>query len=250
MYKRQHVRFSPHFASHRLHIVPRRINRVLLRDMFSLGIPISLTQFLNGAMFTVAAVVVGIISAATLAAQQIVYSVIYLSLSAAAALGDAVRVRVAYGIGLRSVDASQRSANISFFLAGATTFVAALVLWLIPEQLVGIFLDTTDPNNATVLRISVELSGYAGMFLLLDGVLMVIANAIRGLRDTRSPLFISMAGYWAVGLGSGVVLCFPLGYGANGLWWGLVAGVAFSNILMYWRFTKRIADARVALAGI
>ena len=245
-----HVRFSPHFASHRLHIVPRRINRVLLRDMFSLGIPISLTQFLNGAMFTVAAVVVGIISAATLAAQQIVYSVIYLSLSAAAALGDAVRVRVAYGIGLRSVDASQRSANISFFLAGATTFVAALVLWLIPEQLVGIFLDTTDPNNATVLRISVELSGYAGMFLLLDGVLMVIANAIRGLRDTRSPLFISMAGYWAVGLGSGVVLCFPLGYGANGLWWGLVAGVAFSNILMYWRFTKRIADARVALAGI
>ena len=243
-----HVLGSPHFANYRMNIIPRHVNGPLLGEIFRLGTPITLTQFLNGAMFTVAAVIVGMISAATLAAQQIVYSVIYLSLSAAGALGDAVRVRVAYGIGRRSVDSSLQSANISFILAGITTFVAALVLWIAPRALVGIFLDTSDPENARVLEISVALSAYAGMFLLLDGVLMVIANAIRGLRDTRSPLWISMAGYWAVGLGSGVALCFPLGYGAEGLWWGLVAGVVFSNILMYWRFKRRIADARVALS--
>ena len=194
-----------------------------------------------------AAVVVGIISAATLAAQQIVYSVLYLSLCAAAALGDAVRVRVAYGIGRRMVDASNQSANISFVLAFVTTLVAALVLWMAPHALVSVFLDSGDPENALVLEISVALSLYAGMFLLLDGVLMVVANAIRGLRDTRSPLWISMAGYWGVGLGTGVILCFPMGYGAEGLWWGLVAGVAFSNILMYGRFRQRIAEARVAV---
>lgn len=243
-----HVLSSRHFANYRMNIVPRHVNQPLLGEIFRLGTPITITQFLNGAMFTVAAVVVGMISAATLAAQQIVYSVIYLSLSAAGALGDAVRVRVAYGIGRRSVDSSLLSANISFILAGITTLVAALILWIAPRALVGIFLDTADPENARVLEISVALSAYAGMFLLLDGVLMVVANAIRGLRDTRSPLWISMAGYWAVGLGSGVVLCFPMGYGAEGLWWGLVAGVVFSNILMYWRFKRRIADARVALS--
>jgi MATE family multidrug resistance protein len=243
-----HVLRSKHFADYRPRIIPRHINRELLGEIFSLGIPISLTQFLNGAMFTVAAVVVGVIGAATLAAQQIVYSVIYLALSASAALGEAVRVRVAYGIGQRSVDASHQSAYISFALAGITTLGAALILWIFPNALVGIFLDASDANNATVARISVELSAYGGMFLLLDGVLIVIGNAIRGLRDTRSPLWISMLGYWAVGLGSGVWLCFPLGYGAVGLWWGLVAGVVFSNILMYWRFTYRIADARKMLA--
>ena len=215
--------------------------------MFALGIPISATQFLNGAMFTVAAVVVGIIGAATLAAQQIVYSVIYLALSASAALGEAVRVRVAYGIGLRSAGASRQSANISFVLAALTTFAASLVLWIFPEALVGIFLDVSDPENEAVLRLSVGFSVSAGMFLLLDGVLIVVANAIRGLRDTKSPLWISMAGYWAVGLGSGVWLCFPLGYGAAGLWWGLVAGVFFSNILMYWRFAHRLRSAEQSL---
>jgi len=156
------------------------------------------------------------------------------------------RVRVAYGIGRRSVDASRQSAHIAFFLATLTTLAAALILWIFPGFLVGIFLDTSNPENATVLRTSIGLSGYAGIFLLLDGILMVIDNAVRGLRDTRSPLWISMAGYWAVGLGSGVWLCFPLGYGARGLWSELVADVVFSNILMYRQFTRRLADARIA----
>jgi MATE family multidrug resistance protein len=239
---------AKYFSEHRPVIIPRKIDRELLGEIFKLGIPISMTQVLNGAMFTVAAVVVGIISAATLAAQQIVYSVIYIALSASLALGDAVRVRVAYGIGRRSAEASKQSAYVAFTLAGITTFAAALVLWLFPEAVVGIYLDTSDPENETVVRLSIAMSVYAGMFLLLDGVLIVVGNAIRGLRDTRSPLWISMAGYWAVGLGSGVWLCFPLGYGAEGLWWGLVAGVAFSNILMFWRFTMRIEDARKSLA--
>jgi MATE family multidrug resistance protein len=245
-----HVVKSKHLKEFRPRIIPRSINRKLLAEIFTLGIPISITQFLNGAMFTVAAVVVGIIGAATLAAQQIVYSVIYLALTASAALGDAVRVRVAYGIGLRSAGASQLSASISFLLAGLTTLLAALVLWIIPGSLVGIFLDTSNADNGLVLQISIGLSAYAGLFILLDGVLMVVANAIRGLRDTRSPLWISMAGYWFVGLGSGVWLCFPGGYGADGLWWGLIAGVLFSNMLMYRRFTVRLADARRALSVI
>lgn len=243
-----HVLYSNKFKTYRPRIVPRVFNGQLLREIFRLGLPISVTQLLSGGMFTMAAVAVGILGATTLAAQQIIYSVIYLALSTAAALGESVRVRVAYGIGRRSVDSSSQSANISFVLAGATTFLAALVLWIMPGTLVGIFLDISNPDNAAVLQISIGLSVYAGMFILLDGVLIVIANAIRGLRDTKSPLWISMAGYWVVGLGTGAWLCFHEGYGADGLWWGLVAGVLFANILMYWRFIRRLKDARHALS--
>lgn len=242
-----HMRRSTEFGKFRPKIVPRHIDRKLLREIFALGIPISMTQFLNGAMFTVAAVAVGVISAATLAAQQIVYSVIYLALTASAALGDAVRVRVAYGIGLGSPKAARRSAYISFYLAALTTFVAALVLWLFPEALVGVFLDINDAANASVVSLSISLSVYGGMFLLLDGILLVCANALRGLRDTRSPLWISLAGYWLVGLGSGLWLCFPMQFGADGLWWGLVVGVAFSNVLMFWRFAWQIRGVQAAL---
>jgi len=245
-----HVLRSGHFRQYRPRIIPRRADVTLLKEIFALGIPISMTQFLNGAMFTVAAVIVGMLGAAELAAQQIVYSVIYLALSASAALGEAVRVRVAYGIGLRSASAARQSAYISFVLAAVTTALAAMVLWIFPEFLVGVFLDTTDAANSNVAQIAIGLSAYAGMFLLLDGVLLVAANAIRGLRDTRSPLWISLAGYWTVGVASGAWLCFARGYGADGLWWGLIAGVIFSNVLMFWRFAQRMRNAEQSLRAI
>ncbi|SVC77327.1 uncharacterized protein METZ01_LOCUS330181, partial [marine metagenome] len=157
-------------------IIPRRIDNDLLKEIFRLGVPISLTQVLNGAMFTVAAVIVGMISAAALAAQQILYSVIYLSLCAPGGLGEAVRVRVAYGVGRKSIAASRQSAYISFFFAGLAALMASTILWMFPETLVGIFLDTNDAESSIVLQLSNELSVYAGIFLLLEGILLVMAN--------------------------------------------------------------------------
>lgn len=245
-----HILNSANFAEYRPSLIPTRIKSTMLREIFGLGLPVTATQLLNGAMFTVAAVLVGMISADILAAQQIVYSVIYLALSASIALGDAVRVRVAYGIGMRSVEAARQSAHISLLLATVAIVFASAFLWLFPELVVCIFLDTADAANEGVVLIAVGLSVYAGMFQLFDGVLIVAANAIRGLRDTRTPLWISMLGYWAVGIGFGTWLCFPMAYGAAGLWWGLILGVIFSNALMFWRFNRRLADARLSLAGL
>lgn len=242
-----HVLKSKHFRDYRISIIPRHIKGETLKEIFVLGLPVTATQLLNGATFTVAAVLVGMISAEILAAQQIVYTVIYLALSASAALGDAVKVRVAYGIGMRSVDAARQSAHISFILAAIAITFASAILWIFPELIVGIFLDTADAANTGVLLIAVSLSVYAGLFQLFDGILMVAANALRGLRDTRSPLWISMIGYWAVGIGLGTWLCFPMGYGATGLWWGLILGVILSNVLMFWRFSSRLAHAEKSL---
>lgn len=165
-------------------------------------------------------------------------------MSLAAGLGDAARVRVAFGIGTRSTDAARQSAYISFVLAGAAVLICAAILWVHPGLIVGIFLDIDDVANAAVLEIALGLSVYAGWFMLFDGVLIVAANAIRGLRDTKTPLWISLAGYWGVGLGIGTWLCFPMGYGAKGLWLGLILGPAFATILMLWRFQVRLFQAK------
>jgi len=237
-----HVLTSQHFRHYRFAMVPRRIHFKTLKEIFVLGLPVTLTQMLNGAMFTVAAILVGMISADILAAQMIAYSVIYFALSSSVALGDTARMRVAYGVGTRSATAARQSAHISFILAAAAVLICSCVLWVFPEFFVGIFLDIGDPANTAVLEIALGLSVYAAWFLLFDGVLIVAANAIRGLRDTRTPLWISMLGYWLVGLGIGAWLCFPMGYGASGLWWGLILGPIVANLLMFWRFHVRLAQ--------
>ena len=241
-----HVLLSRRYAAYRFHL-PTSIRAGVLRDIFALGLPITGAQLLGGGMFTVAAVLVGVLGADWLAAQQIVYTVIYIALSASLAIGDAVRVRVAYGIGARSTVAAQRSATIGFYMAGVVTALASLALWLAPELIVSIFLDTTDAANAGVLLLAVGLSVYAGLFQLFDGVLIVMANALRGLRDTRSPMWIVLSGYWIVGIGLGSILCFPLGYGAAGLWWGLVLGPIVALVLMTLRLKRRLAETQTRL---
>lgn len=241
---------SRDFTGYRPSLVPRRIDRKVLRDILTLGLPISATQIVGGAMFTVAAVLVGILGADVLAAQQIVYTVIYVALSGSIAIGDAVRVRVAYGIGLGSIEAARQSAYIAYSIAALVAAVAASALWLFPEAIVGVFLDTDDVANASVLVIAVGLSVYAALFQLIDGVLIIVANALRGLRDTRSPLWFSATGYWLVGMTTGTWLCFGLGYGADGMWWGLVLGPVVAIALMSLRFKNRMRHAAAAVAEI
>lgn len=242
-----HVVFDQRFATYRPRLVPRAIDLPLLRDIFALGLPVTAAQLLGAGMFTAAAVLIGMLGAVFLAAQQIVYTVIYIALSVSLAIGDAVRVRVAYGIGVRSVDAARCSTMIGLCMAAAVTLLASATLWLYPELIVSIFLDTDDVANAGALLLAVNLSIYAGLFQVFDGVLIVLANALRGLRDTRSPMWIMLSGYWFVGIGIGTILCFPLKFGAVGLWWGLILGPVIANVLMTARFRRRIAEAAARL---
>ena len=84
-----HVKFSKKFQAFPLSIIPRQLQKNLCREILLLGLPVTGAQMLSAAMFTVAAVLVGMLSADILAAQMVIYSVIYFGMSASLALGDA-----------------------------------------------------------------------------------------------------------------------------------------------------------------
>jgi len=243
-----HVRYSDHFKLFRVSIIPRTFQADRCKEIFHLGLPITGAQMLGAGMFTIVAIMAGMLGADFLAAQMVVYSVIYIGMSASLALGDAIRVRVAYGMGMRSVAAARQSASIVLSLTTVTIAIASLFLWLYPEVLVGFFLDTGDPTNAIVQEIAVGFSIAAALFMFVDGILMVVANGLRGLRDTQSTFWITVVAYWPIGVGGGAWLCFSMGYGAVGLWWALVAGSVVGIVLMSLRFRSQfaLADSRLS----
>jgi MATE family multidrug resistance protein len=77
-----------------------------------------------------------------------------------------------------------------------------------------------------VVVLAVLLIPVAGCFQIFDGLQVVSAGVLRGAGDTRAPLFVNIVGFWCVGLPTSLVLAFKLGFGPQGLWWGLVAGLA------------------------
>ncbi len=244
-----HVRYSDNFKSFRLSLIPETFQRDLCKEIFHLGLPITGAQILGAGMFTIVAIMAGMHGADFLAAQMVIYSVIYIGMSASLALGDSIRVRVAYGMGLRSVAAARQSASIVLGLTTVAIAIASLFLWLYPEVLVGFFLDTADPTNAIVQEIAVGFSIAAALFMFVDGILMVVANGLRGLRDTQSTFWITVLAYWPIGVGGGAWLCFSMGYGVVGLWWALVAGAVIGIVLMSLRFRSQFAMAESKLSA-
>ncbi len=241
-----HVRRAPAGDGIRYSRALARPGHPLFREIVRLGLPVAGAQLLSGGMFTVAAVLVGLLSAIELAAQQIVYTVVYVSLSIAAGLGDAVRVRVAFGIGKASPPAARQAAGLTLQMGIAVLGLAAIALWFAPSAIVSVFLRMEEAADAAVLAAAVGFSVYAGLFQLCTGVQIIAANALRGLKDTRTPMWLALLGYWVLGLGSGTVLCFGLGRGSTGMWWGLTGGVAVSATLMVAGFYRRIGQQPTA----
>jgi len=73
-----------------------------------------------------------------------------------------------------------------------------------------------------------------GLTELFDGVQVVATGALRGLGDTRTPMFAHFTGYWIIGLPVAYYLCFPLGWGAAGIWAGLCAALVPIGAVLVW----------------
>jgi multidrug resistance protein, MATE family len=75
---------------------------------------------------------------------------------------------------------------------------------------------------------------------VFDGTQVVSASVLRGTGDTRIPMLLHLLSFWAVAIPLGAFLCFQLGWGATGLWWGLTAGLASAAVLQLARVRNRL----------
>ncbi len=56
-------------------------------------------------------------------------------------------------------------------------------------------------------------------------------------------MWLAAISYWVIGIPSGYLLAFPLGFGAVGLWLCLVIGLTVAAVLLMARFWMRAPSA-------
>ena len=95
-------------------------------------------------------------------------------------------------------------------------------------------------EDADVRALTVQLLALAGIFQIFDGLQIVSSGALRGFADTKVPFLIGMLSYWALALPTSWITAFPLGYGARGIWFGIMVGLAFAAAAMGTRVHKKI----------
>jgi MATE family multidrug resistance protein len=54
--------------------------------------------------------------------------------------------------------------------------------------------------------------------------------------DVIMLMWIAAVGYWVLGIGSGYIFGFEMGYGPQGIWWGLAFGLCVTGTLLTVRY--------------
>ena len=209
------------------------------RALWRLGLPIAFTMGLEGAVFSVAVMLMGWIDVQSVAAHAIALQIASLTFMVPLGLAQAVTVRVGIGYGAGDSGLIRRAGWTGYGIAVSFMALMALLMLVAPELLVGLFLDPDTPDAAAVLPLAVSFLMVAAAFQIADGAQVVGAGMLRGLHDTLVPMLFALFGYWVVGIGVGYWLAFHAGWGGVGIWTGLATGLGIVAILMLWRWMRR-----------
>lgn len=196
-----------------------------------LGLPIGVSLFMEASMFTVVALWTGAMGKFTTAAHQIALNVASVTFMVPLGLAMAITVRVGQAIGAGRPDRARFSGFVGIALAALFMAGAALTLFVFPNQIIGIY--TRDPM---VHSIALTLLSVAAIFQVSDGLQVSGNGALRGLKDTRVPMLITVLAYWAIGIPLGYTLGILQGGGVRGVWIGIVAGLSVAAVLLNSRF--------------
>ncbi|HRQ65737.1 MAG TPA: MATE family efflux transporter [Xanthomonadaceae bacterium] len=202
-----------------------------LFDLLRIGVPMGVTVFMEGSLFVVSALMVGVLGALTVAAHQIANNVASVAFMVPLGLAMASTVRVGEAVGRDDARGVRYAAYAGLGMTLLLQSLSATVLFLAPMAIVGLY--TPDP---AVRAIAAQLIFYAAVFQFSDGIQVACNGALRGLKDTRVPMILTLFAYWLVGMPLGYGLAFPLGWGAPGVWVGLIAGLSVAALLLYARF--------------
>jgi MATE family multidrug resistance protein len=214
---------------------PFRIEVTRMRRLIGLGLPAASQVTLEVGVFAAATALAGRLAPASLAAHQIAINIASFTFMVPLGIASAGAVRVGHAVGRRDVAGAARAGWTALLFGALFMAGAAAVFLLIPRALIGAF--TTD---AAVLRVGTSLLFVAAVFQLFDGVQGVATGVLRGLGDTRSPMLWNLAAHWFLGLPLGYTLCFIVGLGVIGLWWGLSVGLIICGVALLVVWSRRI----------
>lgn len=203
-----------------------------IRALARLGLPAAGQIGVEYGVFTVATLLVGRLSALSLAAHQLALNTVYTTYMLPLGLSSAAAVRVGQALGRGDARSASRSGWVAVGLGAAVMSTAAVILLTVPRWIARLFTPELD-----VIAGAVTLLRIAAFFQLFDGLQVVTTGALRGAGDTRTPMLCHFLGYWLIGLPVGVWLCFARGWGAPGLWTGLSVGLILigSTLTVVWR---------------
>jgi len=201
-----------------------------LKDIVGTGIPIGISNIGEMGVFLASTITIGIFGAETLAAHTIALRLAGLFYAFPLGLSQAGAIRCGYLIACNDLEKLKSAivsiVSLSLFIGLSFMFT----IWLYSYEIASLFLSSSE-SSQQVLITAAGFLFILGIIQPFDSLATVTAGILRGMKDTRVPMFFSISSYWLLGFSSGLVLSFVFNLGGSGIWMGLAIGASVFGIL-------------------
>jgi MATE family multidrug resistance protein len=207
-----------------------------LAEVFRLGMPIGLTMMFEAMLFNTATLMMGTFGAAAVAAHQISMNVPSNTFMVPLGIAMAATIRVGLAAGAGDREGVRRAGYTALGIATVFMATMSVVLALVPRQIAELYFSSGTRESMEAVVLATVFLRVAAAFQIFDGLQVVAALSLRGLKDARAPMWIAGGSYWLAGFPVCVALGFGLHMKGFGIWIGLAFALFVAAVTMVWRF--------------
>ena len=219
------------YAPYRRGFMQSRIKKAQLLHLNRQSFPISIQMGLESGSFTFSAIMAGWIGAIELAAFQVLVTIGTLGFLFYYSFGAGMSIRIASFVGLKDWWQVKLAAKAGSHLLMLIALISSVGIYLFALPLVEFF-----TPDAAVIALSLSLIVPLLLYQFGDAIQICYANALRGTAHVMSMMKIAFISYVIIGIPTGYLLGFPLGWGIHGIFLAFSAGLFSAAIQFYLEF--------------
>lgn len=206
-----------------------------LLALLRLSAPICLMLLCESGLFVATGIQMGMIGTVAAGAHNIAITTSAACYMLPLGLSFALTARMGVAFGRGSIDGLRLRVVSGVLLTLILASLTSVLLVVFRHPIAALY--TSDPE---VKALAASLLILGAVFQLSDGLQATMIGLLRGVQDTRVPMFINAFAYWGIGFGIGYLAAHHLGFGAYGLWFGLIAGLSIAALLQGLRLQNRL----------
>lgn len=208
---------------------------VLISELLHVGLPVGVAIFAEVSLFTLIALFLADYGEIVISAHTVALNFNSVLFMLPLSLGMAVTVRVGQALGRGKPGHARFVAYNGTGCALGAALINNLILIVAGPYAVSVY-----TGNAAIRELAISLLLVATLYQCSDALQVSIAGALRGYKDTRIIMAVTLLAYWGVGVGLGNLLGRGItgvftGFGVYGYWMGLIAGLSVAAALLGWR---------------
>ncbi|WP_133543456.1 MATE family efflux transporter [Mesocricetibacter intestinalis] len=207
------------------------------KKLLRLGFPLAMALCSEVTLFALTSLLLSPLGANIVASHQIALNTSSFLFMLPTSIGMATTILIGQHLGEQSPADAKKTAYCAFAIGLAVTVLTALITVFLREPIAAVFV-----ADKEVIALAAALLLIVALYQFSDSIQAISIGALRGYKDTKSILYITMFCYWGIGM--------PLGYtlartdilvprlGASGFWISFVVSLTVAALLLSGRLYR------------